>query len=183
MILSYTQLLKLLDDGVIVGADPKAVNAASIDVRLGETFLYETACPRGREVVDIDLAMRQPLTVKKMDVAIGNSMYLEPGEFTLAQTIESFNLPDDLSAKFVLKSSIARSGLNQLSAVWCDAGWNNSVLTLELSNVTRRHRLHLTAGMYIGQMVFYKHEMVPDHASYRTRGRYNGDKTTKGVKL
>jgi dCTP deaminase len=37
--------------------------------------------------------------------------WLSPGSFCLAETRECFNLPDDISAQFVLKSSRAREGL------------------------------------------------------------------------
>ena len=36
---------------------------------------------------------------------------LQSGEFCLAETLELFNLPDDISCQFVLKSSRARDGL------------------------------------------------------------------------
>ena len=179
MILSYTELLGLLDAGVITGAKPASVNAASIDVHLGGEFLSECVAAMG--LCEIDLAAREPLKVSRLVVKEGATTFLDPGEFVLAHTVEMFNLPDDISAKFVLKSSIARAGLNQLSAVWCDAGWHNSRLTLELSNVTQHHRLTLTAGMPIGQMVFYRHAMVPAEQSYRARGRYNNSQTVEGV--
>lgn len=182
MPLSYTRLQQLVNDGVIRGVQPDAINAASIDVRLGTTFLTETVDEYKGKLHEIDLAQREPMRVDRIIRPIGQTMFLDPGEFTLAHTIEEFYLPNTISAEFVLKSSIARGGLNQLSAVWCDAGWNNATLTLELSNVTRGHRLTLTAGMFIGQMVFHEHEEVPEHASYRQRGRYNGDLTAQGIK-
>ena len=36
---------------------------------------------------------------------------LQPGEICLAETLELFNLPNDISCQFVLKSSRARDGL------------------------------------------------------------------------
>lgn len=182
MLLAYPDLIELVNQGVIVGVAPDAISAASIDVRLGCTFLHERDAERGAGLVELDLAERDPMLVKKTKLDIGQTTFLDPGEFVLAQTMEEFNLPNDISATFYLKSSMARCGLNQLSAVWCDAGWNNSVLTLELSNVTKRHRLTLTAGMFVGQMIFHRHTKVPEHMSYSVRGRYNGDKTTRGIK-
>lgn len=181
MILSYTDLMRIREEGVIVGSKASAVNAASIDVHLGGDFLHEHKSHRPG-ITTLDLAARDPLTVKKQTVAHGLTTLLDPGEFVLAHTIETFHLPDNISAKFMLKSSIARAGLNQLSAVWCDAGWNGSSLTLELSNVLRHHRLLLTVGMPIGQMIFYTHEQVPADQSYAVRGRYNGDIGVSGVK-
>ena len=71
---------------------------------------------------------------------------LQSGEFCLAETLELFNLPDDISCQFVLKSSRARDGLNHLLAGWCDPGWNGSKLTLELKNERLHHALPLWPG-------------------------------------
>jgi dCTP deaminase len=78
---------------------------------------------------------------------------------------------------------MARIGLEHLNAGWCDAGWNNSVLTLELKNMTQYHTIMLQKGDKIGQMVFFEHEPVPHERSYAVRGRYNNDSTVSGVKV
>ena len=119
----------------------------------------------------------------KTDIRKAEGFSLEPGEFILASSIEVFNLPPDISAQYRLKSSMARIGLEHLNAGHCDAGWNGSVLTLELKNVTRYHAIHLQAGDPIGQMVFWRHEPVPADKSYAARGRYNGDGSVSGIKL
>ena len=73
---------------------------------------------------------------------------LQSGEFCLAETLELFNLPDDISCQFVLKSSRARSGLNHLLAGWCDPGWHGSKLTLDaLKNERLHHALPLWPGL------------------------------------
>lgn len=183
MILAYEEIMNLVVSGVVQGADPAHVNAASLDVRLGDGFLVEKGWPDEHGMTIIDLAKRESPVYQRRVIEEGGSLLLDPGEFVLAHTMEVFHLPDNISAHFMLKSSIARAGLNQLAAVWCDAGWNNSTLTLELANVTRYHHLKLTPGMLIGQMVFHQHIEVPAHASYRSRGRYNGDASVTSVKL
>ena len=105
-----------------------------------------------------------------------------PGEFLLAHSVEIFNLPNNISAEYKLKSSMARIGLDHLNAGWCDAGWHGSVLTLELKNCTRNHEIIIRAGDMIGQMIFFSHEEVPESKSYAGRGRYNNDKTVSGAK-
>jgi dCTP deaminase len=72
--------------------------------------------------------------------------------------------------------------LNHLTAGWADAGWNGSVLTLELKNVTNYHEIELRRGDRIGQVIFFEHESVPADRSYAARGRYNGDKSVSGIK-
>lgn len=180
MILSYHDLCVLMEQGVIKGSSKEFINGTSIDVRLGGEFFEELKPTMG--VFDCDLAAREPLRMRKLKLAPGSGTFMEPGEFLLAHTMETFALPDNISAEFKLKSSIARQGLNQLTAVWGDPGWHGSALTLELSNVTRFHRLHLTVGQRIGQMIFHQHAYVPEHASYRNKGRYNGDLGVSGVK-
>lgn len=64
----------------------------------------------------------------------------------------------------------------------CDAGWNGSVLTLELKNMTQHHMIKIQKGDRIGQVVFFEHAPVPHERSYAARGRYNGDKEVKGIK-
>ena len=107
---------------------------------------------------------------------------LFPGQFMLAQSIEVFNLPNNVSAEYKLKSSMARVGLEHLTAGWADAGWSNSVLTLELKNMTQHHPIRIRPGDTIGQMTFFEHEEVPQDRSYSTRGRYNGDISVSGAK-
>lgn len=176
-LLAYSELLQLADEGVVTPCDYKDVNASSIDVHLGRYVIIES-CAHARPV---DIAKRETFSSIKVDLK-ERPCVLGPGEFALAQTIETFNLPLDISAEFRLKSSGARSGLNNLFACHCDAGWNGSVLTLELHNVLRYHALVLTYGMPIGQILFHKHTPVPKEMSYAARGRYNGDKVVSGVK-
>ncbi|WP_409365151.1 dCTP deaminase domain-containing protein, partial [Escherichia coli] len=72
-----------------------------------------------------------------------NPYRLKPGQFVLACTIETFNLPSDIAAQFMLKSSRARSGLEHLMAGYYDPGWHGSVLTLELHNSRQLHPVAL----------------------------------------
>jgi dCTP deaminase len=104
---------------------------------------------------------------------------LRPGQFVLAQTMEVFNLPDDLAAQFMLKSSRAREGLEHLMAGYCDPGWHGSVLTLELHNSRQLWSVGLWPGMKIGQIVFHLMAERPIN-SYAQTGRYNGHQSVTG---
>jgi deoxycytidine triphosphate deaminase len=157
-IAEYIRLYKM-----VVGAEPDQINPASMDVRLGRYIKIET--PEGWESVDL---------------VENGSYWLRPKEFVLAHTVELFNLPDGrgeckqaISARFALKSSAGRSGLQHLMAAYCDPGWNNSTLTLELLNVRNYHRIELYYGRKIGQMIF-ETVNTPDR-SYAETGRYNND--------
>ena len=177
-LLSYNELIRLQVEGVIQDSLPEHVNSSSIDVTLGRYILREDITGGWHHVI---LSKRDAMQYNRHDLW-DKPFYLMPGDFVLASTEQVFNLPNDISAEYKLKSSMGRVGLNHLTAGWCDAGWHGSVLTLELHNVTRSHVIVLEANVPIGQVTFYRHTPVPDKYSYATRGRYNGDLETKGVK-
>ena len=181
-LLSYDELRALQDAGVVLHSAPEHVNSASIDVTLGPVIMREedSQWPAAayREVV---LRDRYHLAMLRHEIP-KEGVLIRPGEFILAQTEQVFNLPLDLSAEYKLKSSMARNGLNHFIAGWCDAGWNGSVLTLELVNQSRFHAIRLHVGVPIGQVIFFRHRPVPVSAGYGARGRYNGDLSVQGAK-
>ncbi len=182
-LLSYNRLVELVEQGVIMNVNPSQINSASIDLTLGPTVMVER--PQFDDDAriyypEVSLKKRTPLNMAK--VAVDKGISLWPGEFILAQSEQVFNLPPTISAEYKLKSSMARIGLEHLNAGWCDAGWNGSVLTLELKNMTRYHKILLNRGVGIGQVVFFEHDPVPADRSYAARGRYNNDRTVSGIK-
>lgn len=183
-LLSHTQLRALVEQKVICNVRPEQINASSIDITLGRYVLLESSwdVKMGHHPRYVSLRERTPLHTIKHDFLEDGPLMLLPGMFVLAQSIQVFNLPNHISAEYKLKSSMARVGLEHLNAGWCDAGWNGSVLTLELKNMTRWHTIGLNYGDAIGQMVFFTHEPVAPENSYATRGRYNGDAEVRGIK-
>lgn len=162
MILVDFQIQALCEAGMVTPFDPTLVNPASLDVRLGDWLLIESA--EGPEM------LRYPLANHCQE----NPYLMRPGQFVLSQTAEKFHLPQTVSAQFVLKSSRAREGIEHLLAGYCDPGWHGSVLTLELHNSRQLHSVALWPGMKIGQMVFHRLASTP-LAGYDATGRYNGD--------
>jgi len=180
-LLTYTQLVDLVDDGVLENATTDQVNAASIDLHLGDTLLVEKFNDFFGEV---DLSKKESPAMSRLNLSDHGLWWLEPGAFALAETREIFHLPDWIACEFKLKSSLARAGLNHVLAGWADPGFNNATLTLELINALQANALGLKPGMKIGQMVFWEGERVPADASYAVRGRYNnqrGATESKGV--
>lgn len=169
MILPDHHIRRLCESGLVSPFDPSLVNPASLDVRLGGTLLIERA--GNPELVAYPLA----------DHDEAEPFWLRPGQFVLAQTLETFHLPSDVAAQFMLKSSRAREGLEHLMAGYCDPGWHGSVLTLELHCSRQLHPVALWPGMRIGQMVFHLMATPPER-SYRETGRYNGDQTVAASK-
>lgn len=151
---------------MVIPFDLELVNPASLDVRLGDTLLIESA--HCSVLVPYSLAGH---TQK-------NPYLLRPGQFVLAETVETFNLPNDVAAQFMLKSSRAREGLEHLMAGYCDPGWHGSKLTMELHNSRQLHPVALWPGMKIGQMVFHRMSSRPLR-SYAVTGRYNNHTTVQ----
>ena len=166
MTLADWQIRSRCEGGMITPFDPALLNPASLDVRLGPTLLIESA--QSPELVPYPLHRHSQ----------AEPYELRPGQFCLAQTVEVFNLPDDIAGEFRLKSSRAREGLDQALAVWLDPGWEGSVLTMELRNNRQLWPVGLWPGMKIGQIVFHLMAERP-LASYAQTGRYNMDSTVQ----
>ncbi len=164
MILPDHRIQELCNRGMVTPFDSALLNPASLDVRLGNTLLIESAS--STKLVECSIA-----TCTQADPYL-----LVPGQFVLAQTLETFHIPNDIAAQFVLKSSRAREGLEHLLAGYCDPGWHGSVLTLELHNSRQLHRVPLWPGMKIGQMVFYAMASQP-RRDYSVTGHYNNHST------
>jgi dCTP deaminase len=152
VILSDGTIRRLLGEGklVIQPLDAAQIQPASVDIRLGGTFLAfrrhtsESIDPRARND-----ALMEPVTVPE-----GEPFILHPGEFVLGTTLERLTLPDDIVARVEGKSSLGRLGLLiHATAGFVDAGWTDGQITLELSNVAPLP-IKLWSGMKIGQLSF-----------------------------
>lgn len=76
------------------------------------------------------------------DIRLAEEVYLPPGEFKLASSVERFNMPLDLIAVVYDKSTLVRLGLTVQNTV-VEPGWRG-YLTLELAN----HRPYLRTLVY-----------------------------------
>lgn len=154
-----------VEHAMVVPFDPELLNPASLDVTLGDTLLVEV-----EHTTEL-----QPLDIAHTSQA--SPYLLAPGEFVLAQTRELFNIPNDVAARFALKSSRAREGIEHLLAGFADPGFYGAVMTLELQNARRIHSVPIWAGMKIGQMTFER-LAAPAEVTYAVKGHYNNDTTT-----
>jgi len=166
MILADWQITARCNGGMVTPFDPALVNPASLDVRLGPRIQVEQLFKRELRIVDISHTSAE------------RPYWVWPHQFLLAQTIETFHLPDDIAAQFMLKSSRAREAVNHLLAGFADPGFYGSVMTLELQNVRWFRRVPIWHGMRIGQMVFHQMAATPQR-SYAVTGRYNGHSTVR----
>lgn len=166
MILSDWEIRRLCEAGMVAPFDPALINPASIDVRLGNTLLIESA--QSPAMVPYPLG----------DHSKENPYLLVPGQFALAETVETFNIPTWLCVEFKLKSSRARERYDHAKAGFGDPGWHNSKLTMELKNNSQLWPIPLWPGMLIGQMVFTRMSQEPVR-SYAETGRYNNDQSVQ----
>lgn len=186
MLLSYNELLKLVEHGVI-DAPIENINSSSIDLTFGDELMLEDntvnvdldGAIMPPSIIDLDAKQSPSMKPYKMSE---NGYVVSPGEFFLATTKETFNLPNDIVAEFVLKSSQARSGLFHALAGYCDPGWNGSKLTMEFQNVCRNHSLLIKPGAKCGQVKFYRVAEVPEDKSYAVVGQYNNQQSVQASK-
>jgi len=182
---------ELLNRNVVEGSSPNRINAASVDLILGNYFYVERR-PSLLRRIGMALGIIQPKVTTltrddkstphlthgpDMDLVTGE-VILRPGDRCLAETVEKFNLPSDISAEVRLRSTAARRGLNHAFASWCDAGWHGSVLTLEFQNTNKWHSIKLRAGDSAVQMIF-DHHLDSQKFSYAAKGTYNNSTTVE----
>ena len=150
-VLSDGTILRLVQEGRI-GIDPwdpKLVQPASVDLRLGDSFRVF----HNHRASAIDLRRPPENLTEEVVVPDGESFVIHPGEFCLGRTLEWVELPDDVVARIEGKSSLGRLGLIvHATAGFCDPGWKGT-LTLELNNLTRVP-IKLYPGVLIAQLSF-----------------------------
>jgi dCTP deaminase len=169
MILCDTEIFDLIQQGMVQHHQPELINPASLDLRLSDLIMLES----------VESHQMIPLSIK--DYTADHPYELVPGQFILAQTMETFSMPEDVAGLFFLKSSRAREGYENLHAGYADPGWHGSALTLELKNARQLQPLPVYPGLKIGQMVFFRMSSKPA-LSYAAVGHYNNDKLVAASK-
>ncbi len=185
MILSDRDIVAALESGRIK-IDPapdleRQLGSVSVDFRLGTTFMmfehsrHSYIDPRHPQ--SIGEAMRT------IEVPEDEPFIMQPGDFALASTIESLELPDDLLGRLEGRSSIARLGITVHStAAVFEPGWVGTA-TMELSNLGR-----MAVALYPGMRVCaFSFETVssPVMTPYRLKAnnKYAGQITPKASLL
>jgi dCTP deaminase len=113
--------------------DRSQIGEASLDVRLGTRFHIL----RRTQESGLDPRTAAQSSVERgqdeVVAAIGEPLWLHPGQFMLGATLEYFRFPRDLAADVVGRSSWGRLGLLVATAVMVQPGYRGT-LTLELVN-------------------------------------------------
>ena len=181
MILSDRDIRRALAEGRIK-IDPMPdlatqLGSVSVDFRLGRTFMvFEHS---RHSFID----PRQPQSIgeamRTIEVAGDDPFMMQPGDFALASTVESLELPDDLLGRLEGRSSIARLGITVHStAAVFEPGWVGTA-TMELSNLGR-----MAVALYPGMRVCsFSFETVssPVEVPYRAKqgNKYAGQVTPR----
>jgi dCTP deaminase len=185
MILSDRDIVAALERGRI-RIDPAPdlavqLGSVSVDFRLGTTFMvFEHS---RHSFID----PRQPQSIgdamRTIEVAPDEPFIMQPGDFALASTMESLELPDDLLGRLEGRSSIARLGITVHStAAVFEPGWIGTA-TMELSNLGR-----MAVALYPGMRICaFSFEQVssPVMTPYRKKAqnKYAGQITPRASLL
>lgn len=150
MILSDCDIKKALKTKrIVITPEPDLaiqLGSCSIDLRLGDQFRVF----KHSKVPYIDTKNTNISNDLMDDVLVvdGQSFILQPGDFVLATTIESFRLPNDLLARLEGRSSLGRLGIvvHSTASIF-EPGWDG-VVVMELGNLGR-----IPVALYPGMRV------------------------------
>jgi len=148
MILSDVDIKERIDSGDIIidPYDSSNVESASIDLRLGRD--WKIVRRGGANIVDTrDDSGGLSYTQKS------GTVFLQPVELVLATTLEYIELPDDIAAHVIGRSTLGRIGVSiHQTAGFIDPGFRGEI-TLEMSNLGPA-TVKLYEGQLICQIVF-----------------------------
>lgn len=140
------------------------------DVRLANRFKIFT---------NVNSAIVDPLALDEsaFHEVEGNSVLIPPNSYLLGHTIETFNIPRDVTVVCVGKSTYARCGA-LINVTPIEAGFEGQVV-IEISNATPLP-VRVYANQGIAQFLFFKGD-EPCLVSYADRGgKYQGQ---SGIQL
>ncbi len=146
------------------------VSSYGYDVRVGTRFKVFTAATRSGDVAVVDPKAFSDDMMVEVDVASrpADKQYviIPPNSFALCETIEHLEIPRDVLAICVGKSTYARCGLI-VNVTPLEPEWRGKV-TLEISNTTPLPaRVYANEG--VAQLIFLRADRVCD-VSYADKG-------------
>lgn len=169
MIYGDTIIKILVDNESIKNTYEGAINPASINLRLGDSF---------KRINESQHYIRLGEEVEYEDVPLTEGhVIIFPGEFLLATTMEYIEVPIVAAAFVQGRSSIGRAALTVQNAGFVDPGFRGHI-TLELKNDGPRP-IVLEPGYPVTQLVF----MEAKDASEPYNGKYVGQVEATGTRM
>lgn len=160
MLLSYKKILELVKEKAIIeNFSLECLSSSGYDLRIGKIYKIKTpgfiGCKKHKS--------------PKIEELEFNDYKLKPNEYLLIETIEKVNIPENLAARILPRSSLFRMGCS-LETALVDPGFKGT-LTIGLKNLTERE-FKFEKGARIAQIVF---EEVSEGVKLY-KGRYQGGK-------
>lgn len=152
-------LRRIEEEKLLENCDLKNVQGAGVDLEIEKLFEIASGASLGRE-------KREPPELQEIK---GKLFQLAPKKYYLCATKEKLNMPLDLIAFILPRSTLFRSGVSLRTAV-VDPGYIG-VLTLGIKNETG-HEFTLEKNSRIAQIVFSKVYGKAENYS----GKYQGGK-------
>jgi dCTP deaminase len=126
----------------------RAIDADSVDLRLGTYFLLPRSVPEPYYSPDAETATSLHV---KVHIPLGRYLVVPAHQTVLGSTLEFIKMPCDASGEVLTKSSIARTFIVVETAPWIHPEYRGC-LTLEIANVSNTPVL-LYPGRPIGQLI------------------------------
>ncbi len=149
---------------LLENVDEKNVQPSGVDLRVKRIYRLKNSGNLGIE-------RRKTPEVEVLCEGIGSKYILKPNEFVLIETIEKVNMPNNLSAIILPRSSLFRCGVSLHTAV-VDPGFKGT-LTFGMKNLGE-FPFEIEIGARIGQIVFK--EVKGNVKLYD--GKYQGGRVT-----
>ncbi|MBD3387786.1 MAG: dCTP deaminase [Candidatus Altiarchaeales archaeon] len=159
MVLGRSRIEELVGKGLIEGFSEASLGGSGYDLRLGRVYRLKSDSFLGVEG-------RKTPEVGELE---GDRFVLKPGEYVLVETLEKVNMPVDVCARVLNRSTIFRCGCSLFNAL-VDPGFRGT-LTFGLKNLSDRE-FTVERGARIAQIVF--EEVEGETVEYE--GKYQGGK-------
>lgn len=160
MVLGRSEILKRVeDDKLLTNFSEDCLGGAGYDLRVAKAYTISSQSFLG--VCD----RKTPKITELTD----ESMILRPGSFILVETLEKVNMPEDVMARILPRSSLFRMGCVLATAV-VDPGYKGT-LTMGLANLSN-HDFVFEKNARLAQIVF--EEVKGETELYD--GKYQGGK-------
>jgi deoxycytidine triphosphate deaminase len=142
MILGREEILRRVKEGhIIENFEEGCLESSGYDLRVGRFYATSGS------------AFMSKAERKMPDISeiYENILRLGPGEYVLIETMEKVNMPPDLAARVLNKSSLFRCGASTFNAL-VDPGFSGT-LTFGLKNISD-HDFSIEKGAKVAQIVF-----------------------------